>query len=238
MKQYNIYPSLLDAYQWYLDSEADIKEDERLNLIDKINRVPLADTEAADRGTCFNELVDAVNENRRPKGIEVVSKTIDEKDGRLYVHCKLNGHAFRYDAETLKSFARQYEGSIAQRFCQGTMDTACGSVRLYGYIDKLMPFSVHDIKTTGSYAYGKYKNHWQHIVYPYCLRQEDYDLKDFEYNIIELGSNGTTKGVYTEYYRYDVERDEARLRYFLEDFIGFIEDNRDRITDKKIFNRL
>ena len=70
MKEYNIYATLLDTFQNYLDSDKIYnrywgnsenpphtpKEFEMLQyqaVIDRINRVPF-DSDAADRGTCFN----------------------------------------------------------------------------------------------------------------------------------------------------------------------------------------
>ena len=37
------------------------------------------------------------------------------------------------------------------------LSTAYGNVLVYGVIDELMPASIHDIKTTGSYTVGKYR---------------------------------------------------------------------------------
>ena len=74
--RYNIYPTLLDAFQIYLDADARAEEwwniDELGNyrhtpqelsecaeqeLIDTINRCREFDTTLADRGTCFNDIV-------------------------------------------------------------------------------------------------------------------------------------------------------------------------------------
>ena len=73
---YQIYPSLLDGWQNYLDAESNweswyggsddpkISLEEHLeaaekSLLDSINRVPF-ESEAADRGTAFNEVVDCL----------------------------------------------------------------------------------------------------------------------------------------------------------------------------------
>ena len=54
--KYKIYPTLLDGFQRYLDSEEDTALQE---LIDKINRKPFTSV-AADKGTAFNEVVEGV----------------------------------------------------------------------------------------------------------------------------------------------------------------------------------
>ena len=92
-----------------------------------------------------------------------------------------------------------------------------------------MPMSVHDIKTTGSYYVGKFKDHWQHMVYPYCLMQNGSDVRSFEYNVTDF------KSTYTESYTFVPARDIPILINHCEDFIRFLNDNRDLITDKKIF---
>lgn len=104
-----------------------------------------------------------------------------------------------------------------------------GDVLLYGYIDELLPMSVHDIKTTGSYYVGKFKDHWQHMIYPYCLMQNGNDVRSFEYNITDF------KSTYTESYTFVPERDIPIITDHCEEFIRFLNDNRDLITDKKIF---
>ena len=65
----------------------------------------------------------------------------------------------------------------------------------------LMPLSIHDIKTTSKYEAFKYKNNWQHIVYPFCT-----GINDFEYNITDF------KDTYTEKYIFNKESDTERLK--------------------------
>lgn len=82
--RYRIYPSLLDRFQAFLDSDEEsegfrnldgetgemkrtaeeIAEAHERELLDAINRAPHEPIEAADRGTCFNEIVDCLVENR------------------------------------------------------------------------------------------------------------------------------------------------------------------------------
>lgn len=105
----------------------------------------------------------------------------------------------------------------------------------YGLIDELMPTSVHDIKTTGSYTVGKFKDHHQHLVYPYALMQNGSDVRTFEYNIVEFNKGGYVVDTYTETYVFNPERDIPILTNHCEEFIRFLEENRKLITDTKIF---
>ena len=111
-----------------------------------------------------------------------------------------------------------------------------GNVLLYGYIDYLMPFCTHDLKTTRQYSVGNYKRHWQHKVYPYALFKNGCNVCDFEYNIAEIGK--TYYRTYTESYTFAPERDIPLLTQHCEGLINFIQENRDLITDKKIFNMI
>ena len=80
--RYKFYPSILDCFQHYLDADKefedafnidadgnykvsldDITEARLQELLDRINRVPREPIPAADKGTCFNMLVDIVAAN-------------------------------------------------------------------------------------------------------------------------------------------------------------------------------
>ena len=240
--EYKFYATLLDKFTDYLRSDAiwerywgfsdnpqctpeEFKEKQFQSLIDTINRVPF-DSEAADKGTAFNEVVDALVENRRPRGMEVERTP----DGAAYA-VGYNDRAFTFPIALCRAFAAYYSGALTQQRVSATLPTCFGPVEVYGVIDELMPLSVHDIKTTGNYWAGKFKHHWQHIVYPYCLMQGGSDVCLFEYNVTDF------RQTYTESYTFVPERDVPRLTAHCEEFVRFLQDNRDLITDKKIFAR-
>ncbi len=236
MKQkYNFYATLLDSFQNYLDradlyqkyygfSETppytEVEWDEKMEreLIDKINRVPF-ESEAADKGTSFNEVVDCIMENRTSENMFISSKL---KEGFISVHFK--EYQFEFENSLCFEFANYFKGALTQQRVSSRIMTCYGLVQVYGVIDELMPLSIHDIKTTSKYEAFKYKKNWQHIVYPYCT-----GINDFEYNITDF------KDTYTEKYVFDKERDTERLKKHCELFIEFIEQNKELITDKKIF---
>lgn len=245
--KYCFYATLLDAftayqkcdvsydkyYAWsdtpeYTPEEWQAKQFQA--LIDRINRVPF-DSEAADRGTAFNELVDALVENRKPRGMEVARS----EDNAFYI-VTFNNRAFTFPIALCREFAAYFDGALTQQRVDASLETCFGTVQVYGVIDELMPTSVHDIKTTGSYTVGKFRDHWQHIVYLYCLNQNGTDIKDFEYDIVEFGKNGYVSGIFKEYYRYNPDIDIPRLKEHCEDFIRFINDNRNLIINEMIFN--
>ena len=87
MQIYNFYPSILDTFSNYINcsktyqkfwgnSESPSKSEEEYEqecfnqLIDKINRVPF-ESEAADKGTAYNELIDCIIEKRKSEIITI-----------------------------------------------------------------------------------------------------------------------------------------------------------------------
>lgn len=269
--KYNFYATLLDGYQNYLSSneiyqkywgfseeppfnEEEFKQKQFQSLIDRINRVPF-DSEAADQGTAFNEIIDCMILNCKSDKMEIESikeqhpnpnynidfdnygkQNIDVVVG---IRAKYNERVFDFPIALCREFSEYYKGGIPQVYTEAILPTKYGDVKIYGYIDELMPASVHDLKTTKSYTAGDFKDHWQHIVYPYCLNANGNNVTDFEYNIAAI--NRTKYGVnyetYTEYFYFNPEIDVPRLISHIEDLIEFVENNKSLITDKKIFNQ-
>lgn len=247
--QYKFYATLLDCFQNYVDSDViwerywgfsenpphtpeQFREQQFQSLIDRINRVPF-ESEAATRGTAFNEVIDCMILHSNSDKVKIV-KVRDESGKVTGVNATLNERTFFFPLSLIKEVADYYQGGLPQQYIQAILPTIFGDVLLYGYIDYCMPFCTHDLKTTVQYAVGNYKKHWQHIVYPYALMKNGCNVQDFEYNVVELGK--TFYRTYTESYYFVAERDIPRLTQHCEDFIRFLQTYRDLITDKKIFN--
>ncbi len=246
--KFKFFATLLDAFTSYLRSDAiyerywgfsenpphtpdEFKEQQYQSLIDTINRVPF-DSEAADKGTAFNEVIDCMIENRKSNKVQVKRLLSDMADGSqnlIGLRAIYNNRQFDFPIAICREFANYYKGALTQQYVQAILPTCFGPVLIYGFIDELMPMSVHDIKTTGSYYVGKFKDHWQHMVYPYCLMQNGSDVRLFEYNITDFKSS------YTESYTFVPERDIPILTAHCEELIRFLNDNRNLITNKKIF---
>lgn len=246
--KFKFYATLLDAFTSYLKSDAiwerywgfsenpphtpeEFRQKQFQSLIDTINRVPF-DNEAADKGTAFNEVIDCMIEGRKSEKVRVrrvLYHGIDGKQSLIGLNATYNNRQFNFPISICREFADYYKGALTQQRVEAVLPTCFGDVLVYGVIDELMPMSVHDIKTTGSYYVGKFKDHWQHLVYPYCLMQNGSDVRLFEYNITDF------RATYTESYTFVPERDIPILINHCEDFIRFLNDNRDLITDKKIF---
>lgn len=240
MSKYNFYATLLDAFEGYINSsrtyqeywgfaenpdktEEQFEQEQFQGLIDKINRVPFS-SEAADKGTAFNEVVDCIIDNRISDKMEIKSY---KESGVIAVHFK--GQLFNFPFDLCIEFAKYFKGALTQQFTEGILPTKYGDVRLCGYIDELLPFKIADIKTTSKYSAFKYKQNWQHVVYPFCLNQNGVPINDFEYTVTDF------KNTWTELYVFNPETDIVRLTAHCERFIEFLELNRGLITDLKIF---
>lgn len=255
---YRIYPSLLDAFQDYLDAETtwekywgnsdepSISLDEYLvkaeaDLIDKINRVPCEPIEAADKGTCFNEIIDRINSGGQSINPEVSVKTVTPIEGVADVptiEAATENFTFHFDIATCRQAAGYFVDAIPQHYCNAVLPTRYGDVELYGYADEIRGDKVFDIKTTKQYEYGKFSKKWQKELYPYCLVEsgEMESVYEFEYTVFLLSQKEPFSArMYREIYIYNHSVAKQRLALICEHFIEFLLNNKSLITDTKIF---
>ena len=260
---YNIYPSLLDKFQRLQDTEADFEssfnegEDgykqsfeemyaaNEQALIDSVNRVDKGPIEAADKGTCFNEIVDAILHGRGSSREDVTIERHEDPTWGQCIKAEMNGFIFLFDTGFCKGTARYFAGAASQVRTEAILPTKYGDVLLYGYIDELRGQTVYDIKTTKSYdSAEKFANGWQRRVYPYCLNTSgDAQVNSFEYTCYQLQGGGVRSPLingeqFREVYPYDHAQATAELQAVCEAFIEWLEEHREQITDKKIFNQL
>lgn len=265
--RYRIYPSLLDKFDSYLHSEEEVESfwnidnetgeykrsseeieaELKQNLIDSINRVPFS-SEAADKGTAFNAIVDCYVQREGHKPSKRAPYTIigDEETNVIQVSFPANELSrerhFLFDRDWCIEQSKYFTGAVSQLFVSAVLPTQYGDVELYGFIDELIKDVVYDIKTTSRYEFGKYARGWQRHVYPYCLiaSGEMESVKAFEFTAYQMkGGTSRTPLIsgtrYPEYYTYDHEKSVKMLTNHCERFIEFLEANREYITDKKVF---
>jgi hypothetical protein len=226
---YLFYPSLIDKFSSYLNpgklldfgkTEDEIEQE----LIDAINRVP-HESEAAEKGTAFNNLVDEAIKVKQYEDIPMTNGFVNHTS-RMG-----NSYTFQFPVELVIEFAEYFKGAASQVRCDGLILTRYGLVGLYGYADEVKGNTVYDIKTTGNYEFPKYLHSWQRHVYPYCLCQKGIMVDTFEFTITNF------RNTYKEVYTYEPEKTFIALRGICEQFIEYLEARRDKITDKKIFNQ-
>jgi len=246
MTNYKIYPSILDKFEGYINSskvyqqyygfseepsitEEEFEQKKFRELIDGINRVPMKweDSEAADKGTAFNEVIDCLVENRKSDKMEIERVF----DGAVVtaLKAKYNNRSFEFPMNICKEFVEYLNGTLTQQFVEAVLPTRYGNVLLYGYVDELLPFKVVDIKTTSKYTAYKYRDAWQRIAYPYCLNAMGNKINDFEFAVTDF------KNTWIEHYSYNPEKDIPELTGHCEAFIEFLEANQELIINQKIF---
>lgn len=259
MPDYRVYATLLDGFQDLLDFEliwdeywgnaddpkmipAEFEIEKEVGLINSINRVPFV-SEPASKGTAFNEIIDCLIEHRKSSREDCkIRSAIYPKDDTQTscIIAEINDFSFIFDTQFCKDFAAQLVGSLPQFKCAHTMQTALGSVELYGYVDEILPRRVIDIKTTGRYSWGKFERHWQRHLYPWALTESGMakDIDEFEYRVAVFPSYAALPligTVYSEVYSYDHAMSAALLKSHVEHFLQWLESRRELITDRRIF---
>lgn len=207
-------------------------------LIDTINRCDGIVIEAADKGTCFNEVVDCLAKHRAcdREDIKIHSEQISETEKAIIA--EMNGFSFAFDARFCQEYAKEFVGAIQQYCCKATIDTSFGDVELYGFIDEFLPNRIVDIKTTSQYTFGKFEQKWQRYVYPYCVIEEGVatEIEEFEYSVIVWKKTMPLTGEhYREVYTYNHDKAREKIRQGVEHFLHWLNSRRHLITDQRIF---
>lgn len=197
MKQfeYQIYPSIIDSYFYYKQNENEEKNEELFfRIIDKINKKPQPQSEAAARGEEFKQLLDGMT---KPASEDYVMK-----DGTIIPY------------EVLNELFVQTAGSVKEVFLARMLPTKYGNVRLYGFVDNLKQDMVLEVKTTSRYEFGKYEESCQRYAYPFVVG-DDFDCSMIRFLVTDF------KSVYHEDYT-PTPNDVPKLVSMVEEFIDFL----------------
>lgn len=202
--KHNFYvtPTLIDSYLWYV--KLGCQQDKFKELIDKINKVPIEFPEAAKKGVAFEDCVN----------LTISGQPTYKKD------------SFIFNEDLVKKIANKLKNNKGtQIWIEKTVPFDYGNVRVGGFLDYNYNDKIIDLKTTGNYKLGKYKDNQQHRAYG--LIQSD--KKEFIYYVTDF------ENTYIEPYRNKKQNHEEFLNN-VGDFWNFTQENRELITDKKIFN--
>lgn len=253
LPNYAFSPSLLDAFQrmvdtkvedffyqdeagaWHLNwneaeetlhySEEEVDALLKQEFIDKVNKVPTEPSEAASKGTVFNEIIDCLILKRKPTNEGVIIKTIRnaedllqarkikavdagslneasdlvKKIGKPFIYASLDGFEFLFDLQFCLEAAEYFKGSIAQYYTKANIETSKGVVELHGYIDYLRQMKLFDAKTTKRYTFGDFQKKWQRYTYPFTLIESGMmnEVNSFEFTVYLLKGGTKTQPLIT-----------------------------------------
>jgi len=203
--QYAFYPTLLDSYFRYKRSEDELSF---IQLFDKINKVQQEPDEARLKGMAFEGLIN-----------DIITTENTNLFNDVFI---FDGFEFNKDL-VLKVYDKLKRCSKIQSYHEKIIDTPKGKVKIYGVFDYEFPEMMTDLKTLGSYSFGKFENNMQHKFTALItdLKEFNYIATDFEYMFIE------------NYWLNDKVRKQG-IDDIIE-FIGFIEHFKKFITNTKIF---
>jgi len=192
---YRVYPTLLDAYQLYVDGILS-----RQDLADRINRVQAPPVEAIQKGVAFEMCVKSPLPIYEFNGIQFEPDIVNEV--RRYI--PKGGTWGQYLSAEIETTVN-IDGGINKAV-----------VNLYGYADYIYRDLIIDVKTGASYELGKYSNRFQHAAYMLSYFQLTGYRPRFRYLVTDF------YGVYTEDYAFDEQECTSRLRAQCTDLIYFI----------------
>ena len=257
--RFRFTPSILQSWSDYVNSDRlwekfygskedpsvtmeEFQEKKERELWDAINRIDRGPIEAADRGTCLNEIIDMIIEGRPVEKPGMETARLTWEDGSFAgVRAMMNGFVFDFGADLVLRLSEYFAGSTCQYRTEAVLETSLGPVILYGDIDYINRDKVFDMKSTEKYEYGKYSEGWQKYLYPYCLIEsgEMTRVSEFEYTVAELRrkNNLISGDIYRERYDYSHEMAKVRLRGVCESFMAYLDMHRDSIEHKRILNQ-
>jgi hypothetical protein len=177
-----------------------------LNTFDRYQRGYLTEQELLDRI------------NRVP-----IPQTVAQAKGVSFEDAVIKGTDEEYfDAEVLRKARALLPRPMVstQVYCQYELN----EVQLYGYVDVVGRTLAVDLKTTGSYAPGRFRHNHQNF---YLLALRPKGIRTLRYVITDF------REVYHE--DYDLEMDFTRQEEQIKALCEFLETHRGLITDKKVF---
>jgi hypothetical protein len=154
MTKYLITPTLINAYQYYINDEFKSPADSRADFLKTLSREKFEPNEAMQKGIDFEE--------------EIFTQCSLEKE----VGKKLTSNPI------CDAIVKIVKGGIWQQTCKKDLQVGNQEFLVYGKIDVVKQDTVYDIKFTSNYELGKFLNSAQHLIYLYCT-----GLPKFQYLI-------------------------------------------------------
>jgi len=198
MTKYLITPTLINAYQYYINDEFKSPADSRADFLKTLSREKFEPNEAMQKGM---ELEDKIRE-------------ISSSDFayRSFVD-SLPEDRIEQEDLTLLRLIDTVKGGLWQQTCKKDLQVGDKEFLVYGKMDVVKRDTVYDIKFTSNYELGKFLDSSQHLIYLYCT-----GLPKFQYLISD------NKDYWIEDY-HNHANIENEIKSKISDFLGYLEND-------------
>lgn len=154
MTKYLITPTLINAYQYYINDEFKSPAESRADFLKTLSREKFEANEAMQKGIDFEEEIFIQCSLEKEVGKKLTSNPICD------------------------AIVKIVKGGLWQQTCKKDLQVGDKEFLLYGKIDVVKQDTVYDIKFTSNYELGKFLDSAQHLIYLYCT-----GLPKFQYLI-------------------------------------------------------
>jgi hypothetical protein len=154
MTKYLITPTLINAYQYYINDEFKSPAESRADFLKTLSREKFEANEAMQKGIDFEEEIFIQCSLEKEVGKKLTSNPICD------------------------AIVKIVKGGIWQQTCKKDLQVGNQEFLVYGKMDIVKEDTVYDIKFTSNYELGKFLNSAQHLIYLYCT-----GLPKFQYLI-------------------------------------------------------
>ena len=210
MTKYLLTPSLINAYQYFIQDEWKSPADSRADFLKTLSREKFEPNESMKLGIKLEDDINLVCQNKY-QFYDFGCKD-EEEEG-------LNA-VLSYE-KIISSLANIVNGGLWQQSVKKEIKIGNQEFLLYGRTDVIKRDTIYDVKFTSNYELGKFLDSSQHLIYLYCS-----DLPNFSYLISDgkewwkedyhnhSGIEGEIKSKISEFLNY-LETDKEAKEMFL-----------------------
>lgn len=214
MSKYLITPTLISAYQYYINDEFKSPADSRADFFKTLSREKFEPSEAMQKGIDFEAKVQFLTTDITVDDLRHFYK---EKVGETVINHKLTiEDAINWLKQQPEFLISQVvENGLWQQTCKKDLKIGNKEFLLYGKMDVIKRDTIYDIKFTDNYELGKFLDSSQHLIYLYCT-----GLPKFQYLI----SDGEDYWIEDYYNHANIENE---IKSKISDFLGYLENDKE-----------
>jgi hypothetical protein len=214
MSKYLITPTLINAYQYYINDEFKSPTDSRAEFLKTLSKEKFKPSEAMQKGIDFEDKVQFLTTDITVDDLRHFYK---EKVGETVINHKLTiEDAINWLKQQPEFLISQVvENGLWQQTCKKDLKVGNKEFLLYGKMDVIKRDTIYDIKFTDNYELGKFLDSSQHLIYLYCT-----GLPKFQYLI----SDGEDYWI-EDYHNHTNIENEIKSK--ISDFLSYLENDKE-----------